>query len=399
MPVRRPPTAHENGRSTLMTASASLIHRVGPRETRRLPAHAAVTPFFDVDLSDVSARLAAFREHLPDVRVHYAMKANPEDQVIATLAGAGCGFEAASIYEIEMLARHGVDLSSVIFGTAVKPAAHIAASHALGIRVFAADSSDELIKIAAVAPGAVVYIRTAVDDRNAAFAFSEKFGAPVTSVLELLEYARALRLDAAGLSFHVGSQASRPDAWATAIRDVAPIYRRLAEGPHRLRSLNIGGGFPCHYRGATVPSLDHIGASIVDARAALPAGVSIIAEPGRYLVGSAAQLTTTVIGRSERGRTPWLFLDAGCYNGLFEAMAYQGRTQYPVECGGPSDSPLARFSLAGPTGDSADVIARDIELPASTGPGDRIIFRNVGAYTMSVSVPFNGFPRPEIRYR
>lgn len=364
------------------------------------PDHTITTPCFLVDLGDVRARLAAFEEHLPGVGVHYAMKANPEPEIVGVLARSRAGFEAASIYEIDQLAGRGVDPATVVFGSAVKSVDHIAAAHACGVRTFAADSAAELTKIAAGAPGGSVYIRVAVDDRGSAFEFREKFAAQGSDAADLVRFARARGLDPAGLSFHVGSQAARPDVWADAIRSLAPIYHQLAGDGAGLRSLNIGGGFPCQYRGASAPSLDQIGTAIVDARRHLPDGVGLVAEPGRYLVASAAQLVTTVIGRAERGATSWLFLNAGCNNGLFEAVAYQGRTPYPIMRVDPPASPArCRFSLAGPTGDSADVIARDIDLPADTGLGDRIAFRNAGAYTMSASAPSRGPQRPRVHYR
>ena len=111
-------------------------------------------------------RLAALREHLPGVRIHYAMNGNSEPDLVRALADAAIGFDAASIFDIEQLAGHGVDLGDVIFAAAVKPVDDIAAAYEYGVRAFVAGSLAEVTKIATVAPGSAVYVRVADDDRR-----------------------------------------------------------------------------------------------------------------------------------------------------------------------------------------------------------------------------------------
>jgi diaminopimelate decarboxylase len=84
------------------------------------------------------------------------------------------------------------------------------------------------------------------------------------------------------------------------------------------------------------------------------------------------------------------------YNGLFEVMAYQGSTAYPVHLRRASQESGKQFSVAGPTGDGPDVTARDVILPADVRPGDQLIFENVGAYSCSVTTSFNGFTKPPL---
>ena len=86
------------------------------------------------------------------------------------------------------------------------------------------------------------------------------------------------------------------------------------------------------------------------------------------------------------------------YNALYEALLHQGRTAYPVSAPGfQSGEPAQSFTLAGPTGDGLDIIARDVALPASLGVGDQLIFANVGAYTLPFAGSCNGFPPPPVR--
>jgi ornithine decarboxylase len=356
------------------------------------------TPFYVLNRAQLVTNLETFRQALPELNIYYAMKANPEPAVLTTFASQDIGFEAASVYEVQLLQMVGVAPDQVIFGTAIKPAAGVKEVNEWGVDRFTADSTGELEKIASAAPGARIYIRVQVDDSGSVFPLGEKFGAQPEEVEVRAMEARRLGLDLFGLSFHVGSQATRVHAWAEALHRLAPLVQRLRAAGCGLSVINIGGGFPCQYATVgRVASIADVAGAIRSAVAGIPYDIRLMAEPGRFLVASAASLVVSVIARTNRAGRDWLFMDAGCYNGLFEAMSYQGSTRYPVVA--PSSRPCDRlgcFNLAGPTGDVADVIARGVALPANLGEGDRLIFTHVGAYTMSMCVPFNGFPKPEL---
>lgn len=354
------------------------------------------TPYFTISQAVIQDNVRSLRSALPEVSLFYAVKANPEPFVLETLVALDVSFEVASIYEIELLLGIGVDPTRLAYGTAVKPSEHVAVASSSGVSLMSADSVSEIDKIARAAPGSALFIRIRVDDSRSAFAFGEKFGAEPSEAYSLVTYARERGLVCRGLSFHVGSQSVRRSAWSAAIELMRPTYEKLAADDEALPTLNIGGGFPCQYDGEEVPRIDEIGSEISRALASMPP-VQLVAEPGRFIVASSATLTASVIGVSERRDSRWAFLDAGCYNGLFEAMAYQGRTAYRVTTVEPrSFEHTALFNLAGPTGDSADVIDRGVRLPADLAAGDQLVFSNVGAYTMSLAVPFNGFPRPGV---
>ena len=115
------------------------------------------------------------------------------------------------------------------------------------------------------------------------------------------------------------------------------------------------------------------------------------------MVANAATLITSVIARIDRRGRSWLFLDAGVYNGLFETMAYQGSTRYQVTpTSGQIGTETRLFSLAGPTGDSPDVIAHEVTLPSMIGVGDRLVLHDVGAYSIVCTNRFNGFPHTNV---
>ena len=118
-----------------------------------------------VDQDEVRMRLAVLTQHLPGVRIHYAMNGYAAPDLVSVLADAAIGFEAASIRDIEQLAGQGVDLGDVTLAAASKPVDDVAAAYEYGVRAFVVGSFDEITKIATAAPGSVVYL--AVKDGRA----------------------------------------------------------------------------------------------------------------------------------------------------------------------------------------------------------------------------------------
>lgn len=358
------------------------------------------TPFFLFSKQKIVDNFKKFKKLFPGSSVHYAMKANSEPEVLQTLFEAGASFEVASTYELDMLKKIKVPPKKIIYGTSVKPATHIRKFYKFGVDRFAFDSFPEIKKIASVAPHSRVYVRTIANDAGSVFKFSEKFGTDTASIIPLLSKAKELGLHPYGISFHVGSQASDPMAWANVIVSLRSIIQDLKQMGIILDVLNLGGGYPCKYASSElVPSLEEIVANTLKEYRKFPYKMKLILEPGRGMIADTAVLVASVIARIERRGSTWLFLDAGVYNGLFETMSYQGSTRYPVtSMRGVGDAGESLFELAGPTGDSPDVITRESLLPQDIEVGDKLIFHHVGAYSVGMTTPFNGFPKPDVYF-
>ena len=371
-----------------------------PFSSEIIAQHEKETPFFLFSRDEIKNKYTEFQKHFPGADIHFAMKANSEPEALQTLADAGCGFEVASVHELELLKAIDVAPEKIIYGTSVKPISHIREFVNYGVTRFSFDSAPELEKIAAAAPGASVYVRMSANDTGSVFKFSEKFGTDHSNVVPLLQKAVALGLNAYGISFNVGSQASNPHAWAEAIESLAEPLKELSKSGITLETINIGGGYPCAYDSTTqMLTLEEIAGHTYEAYKKLPYQPKLILEPGRAIIADAAVLVAEVIGRIERRENTWLFLDAGVYNGLFETMAYQGSTRYRVQCMRNSfNSGEMLFALAGPTGDTPDVITREALLPSDIGVGDRLIFYSTGAYSTVQTCTFNGFPKPAIYF-
>lgn len=358
------------------------------------------TPYVVFSKKALKNRYKEFKTCFPDSSVYYAMKADAEKGVLEVLKESGSGFEAASVHELRILKELDVPADRILYGTSVKPASHIKEFHEYGVNRFAFDSVSELEKIASIAPKARVYVRVSVNDTGSIYRFSEKFGTVHENIVPLLVRARELGLQHYGISFHVGSQAANKDAWAHAITGLIPVLKHLDELGLRIDMLNIGGGYPCLYASSEQHiTLQEIAESVHGALKKLPYQPHLVLEPGRAMVAEAAILVTGVIARVERIEHTWLFLDAGVYNGLFESLAYQGSIRYRISSLRlPSDTGEAVFALAGPTGDSWDVVSREAHLPSDIGPGDKLVFHSVGAYNLVMVGRFNGFPKPEVHF-
>jgi ornithine decarboxylase len=120
----------------------------------------------------------------------------------------------------------------------------------------------------------------------------------------------------------------------------------------------------------------------------------LILEPGRGLVGESGRLVASVVGKAKRNGQEWLYLDAGVFNGLMET--FEG---FPpvirLLAADADDRAMTNYTLAGPSCDSCDVVARDMELP-EIHIGDRLMFLDTGAYTNEYAVAFNGLPIPSV---
>jgi ornithine decarboxylase len=352
-------------------------------------------PCLVVDLDVVRDNYQAFAKALPDTRVFYAVKANPAPELLAALAELGSCFDTASVAEIDMVLKAGATPDRISFGNTIKKERDIAAAFARGVRLYAVDCRAEVEKVARVAPGSRVFCRFLFDCVGAEWPLSRKFGCDSEMAIDVLEHAHRLDLEAYGVSFHVGSQQNRTQAWDEALRSAAAIFRACSERGINLSMVNLGGGFPTRYL-KEVPSVKAYGRSIFRALRKhfgnrIP---DTIIEPGRGMVGNAGIIEAEVVlvsRKSGNDNVRWVYLDIGKFGGLAETMDESIR--YPVRT--PRDGgPVGPCVLAGPTCDSADVMYEKTPyaLPVSLEIGDKVLIEGTGAYTATYSsVAFNGF--------
>ena len=359
-------------------------------------------PVLVVDLDVVRENYAKFARALPDTRVFYAVKANPEPKLLALLAQLGSCFDTASVAEIRMALAAGATADRISFGNTIKKERDIARALELGVRLFAVDCEVEVEKIARAkaetgAEDVQVFCRILCDGAGAEWPLSRKFGCEPEMAVDVLEHAHRVGLEAYGVSFHVGSQQGNTEAWDGALASSSWIFRTLAERGIQLKMVNLGGGFPTKYL-KDIPAVEAYGNAIFRALSKhfgnrLP---ETIIEPGRGMVGNAGVIESEVVLVSQKSKSEdevrWVYLDIGKFGGLAETMdesiRYDIRTRHDEDRRVPC-------VLAGPTCDSADVMYEKTPylLPFSLEIGDLVHIEGTGAYTSTYSaVAFNGLP-------
>src|SRR4030081_1686851 len=185
-------------------------------------------PCLVVDLDVIRDNYRTFAHALPDSRVFYAVKANPAPELLTLLVSLGSCFDTASVAEIEIVLAAGATADRISFGNTIKKERDIARAYELGVRLFAVDCKAEVDKIVRVAPAARVFCRILFSCAGAEWPLSRKFGCDPEMAIDVLEHAHRHGLEAYGVSFHVGSQQRRTQAWDEALKWAATVFRACA---------------------------------------------------------------------------------------------------------------------------------------------------------------------------
>jgi ornithine decarboxylase len=353
------------------------------------------TPCLVMDIDRVENNYSTIQGAFPGASIYYAVKANPALDILSRLSSAGSCFDAASLEEVEMCLRVGANPGRISYGNTVKKERAIKAAFDHGVRMFAFDSEEELLKISRAAPGSKVYCRILVGNDGAEWPLSKKFGCDVEMGKRLMFLAATLGLDPFGLSFHVGSQQTDISAYRRAIRVVAPIFSELKEAGIVLRMLNIGGGYPVRYR-CDVPAISEIAAVVESSLSEsfqdrVP---ELVLEPGRFIVADAGVVASEVILVSRKSigdDVRWVYLDIGRFGGLAETEGEAIKYDFSTPRDGAHCGPVI---IAGPTCDSTDTMYEKTSylFPDDLAPGDIVNIFPAGAYVSTyASQGFNGF--------
>ena len=345
------------------------------------------TPLLVVSTDEVEKNYTFLQKHLPNVKLYYAVKANPEPNIVRTLARLGACFDVASDGEMAYLQDMGIDGERMIYANPIKTMRGLAMARKTKIRTMTFDNISEIDKMASVMKGAQVLLRVRVDNPRALVDLNKKFGAHPSDAMALLQKAREAGLDAAGLCFHVGSQSLDAAAYLEAIRICRALWDEAAADGFDMRVLDIGGGMPIPALNMEIDTegmLREITSALTEA---FP-DTEIWAEPGRFLCGTTVNLITSVIGMQQRGGNQWYFLDDGIY-GTFSAVLFD-HWDFELDAGRGGEMIPATF--AGPSCDSLDIMFRD-KMTVPLTMGDVLLTPVCGAYTSASATVFNGFDK------
>ena len=346
-------------------------------------------PYLLIDKEVVRGKVSTIGRNIRNSKVFYAVKANPDMEVLRFLNSLGVGFEIASEGELQILATLGVGPERIITSNPVKTLKFLEKAVPYGISYFSYDSIAEVEKLLRYAPGCNVYVRLSVPNEGSEWPLSKKFGVELDEAVELLLFARKKGLNPVGVTFHVGSQCNNVYNWNTAIEKAKDLWEVSEQSGIKLSMLNIGGGYPIHYT-KNVVDVETIEKKIDRAIGSkFSEDIEIFIEPGRSVVGDAGVFVSTVIGKAKRGDENWLYIDVGVFNGLMESI---GGIKYVYIVGSRNEP--EKWTIAGPSCDSFDVIDREVILPEPE-VGNRILILSSGAYTISYASEFNGFSIPK----
>jgi diaminopimelate decarboxylase len=340
-------------------------------------------------------------------RVLYAVKANSNLAVLATLARHGAGFDVVSGGELLRVLRAGGDPAATVFASVGKTPDELALAVGHGVTVHV-ESADELAALQAVAAGlgrpARFAIRVNPDvevDTHASIQTGHdeaKFGVPVAVAHELLATAATGGLPGlhpVGVHVHVGSQLPDPDGMAAGARVGLEVLEAGRAAGLALDWLDVGGGLPVDYAGGSSPGPEPFAAALGPVVAGK--GVRLGIEPGRALVARAGALVARVLYRKHRRAGRMLVVDTGMHHLLRPALYQAVHRVLPVvaapggrlaerEAVGPTE-------IVGPICESTDVLAAGADLP-DLAPGELVAIMDAGAYGMTMASNYNSQPRP-----
>jgi len=351
------------------------------------------TPFILIDTERIKENISIIGKNIHNSKVFYALKANPDVAIAGLVNEQGIGFEIASEGELRILSSLDIGPSRIISSNPVKSVKFLEMAADFGVKYFAFDSIDEVEKIAKYAPGSYVYVRLSVPNEGSEWPLSKKFGVEIDDAVGLLSHAKHKGLTPVGVTFHVGSQCKNPYNWNIAIDKAKILWDRAERKGIKLTLLNIGGGYPINYRKIEI-NIEEIERNInklISEKFSEKLEVHI--EPGRAVVGDAGVLVSSVIGKAKRYDEDWLYIDVGVFNGLMESLGGI-RYTYIIENYKQHDGDKKRWTIAGPSCDSFDVIDRNVSLP-EPDVGCLILILSSGAYTASYASEFNGFSIPK----
>jgi len=368
-------------------------------------------------------RLDAALAPLGDRMICYAMKANSNLSVLNLLAKEGSGFDIVSGGELFRVLKAGGRADRCTFAGVGKTAGDIDFALRQGIYSFNVESEEELERINEVAGKAglvapiAVRVNPDVDAPTHKYISTgkskNKFGIGLDRAAAVYERAASLpHIRIRGLQTHIGSQILKAPPFAEAVRKLTPLVLEL-KAKHGLEFFSVGGGVGIVYRGALASgdaawwkgggeeSLELDGerlapeayaAEVIEPLKAL--GLRILFEPGRFIVGNAGVLLTSVLYRKSTPTKNFVIVDAGM-NDLIRPALYEGHHEIePLRQ--PKDTTLEKVDVVGPVCESGDFFAQDRKIPV-LAPGDRVALMSSGAYGFVMASTYNARPLlPEV---
>lgn len=333
-------------------------------------------------------------------RVHYSVKANSNLALLRLLRDEGAGVDIVSGGELYRAHEAGFAARDVVFSGVGKSARELHDALAAGVLFVNVESEGELLLLDAVARergvAAPVALRVnpevAVDSPHEFIRTGErghKFGIPFDEVPAAAELARALpNVRLVGLDMHIGSQLATFAPYGAALLRVLGLLARLrADGADTLEYLDVGGGLAVTYSDEMPADVERYARGVIDATRGL--GLTLVLEPGRFLVAEAGLLLARVLYRKRSGGKEYIITDAGM-NDLVRPSHYAA--YHAITAVAPRGGRVTA-DVVGPVCESGDFLALD-RATDDVRPGDLVAVHTAGAYGFVMASNYNSRPRP-----
>ncbi|WP_306119571.1 MULTISPECIES: diaminopimelate decarboxylase [unclassified Roseitalea] len=354
-------------------------------------AEAVGTPFYCYATATLTRHYTVFAKAFADIDalVCYAMKANSNQAVLATLAGLGAGADVVSEGELRRALAAGIAPDRIMFSGVGKTAAEMDFALATGIHCFNVESEPELelLSARAVATGRTapvsMRINPDVDAKTHAKITTgrkgDKFGISWDRARDAYRRAAELPgLAVCGIDMHIGSQITALQPFDDAFALVSELVGQLRADGHTIAHVDLGGGLGIPYRRDNdPPPLPDDYAETVK-KHIRPLGVRAIFEPGRMIAGNAGILVTSVVYLKRLEDKAYLIVDAGM-NDLIRPTLYDAWHDIVPVVEPARDAPRIRADIVGPVCETGDYLGHD-RMIAETAPGDLFAVLTAGAY-------------------
>jgi diaminopimelate decarboxylase len=362
-------------------------------------ADAAGTPVYVYSSATLERHYAVFKQAFAprEVLIAFAVKANANIAVLATLAKQGAGADTVSQGEIERALKAGVPPERIIFSGVGKTESELAYAIKTGVHQINVESIAELEALSRLAaeldakPAIAIRVNPDIGagghEKISTGKSDAKFGVSIDQAMQY--YARAHtdpHLDAKGLAVHIGSQ----------IKDLAPLeaaFRTLRSTAEKLRGaglhierLDLGGGLGVPYFHEPDPPSPAAYAAMVS-RVFDGIDIALAFEPGRMIAANAGVLLSRVIRIQERPGRPILVLDAGM-NDLIRPAIYDAYHEIKPLKEPAHGAPLQNYDVVGPICETGDTFTRNRPLPLLAA-GDLVAFLTAGAYGATMASTYN----------
>jgi len=369
-------------------------------------AAAVGTPVYVYSTATMCRHVAALKaalEPLPDPLIAYAVKANPNRAVIATLAKAGLGADVVSGGEYRRARAAGVPGGKIVFAGVGKTEDEMRLALEGGLYQFNLESLDEAEMLSAVASAigltAPVGFRVNPDvtagghAKITTGAAENKFGIAIGEALDAYACIAALpSLAVQGVAVHIGSQLTSLDPLERAFARIGELIAELRGAGHDISVADLGGGLGVPYDPGLPPPPSPAEYGAMVKRIAGGWNVRLVFEPGRLIVANAGVLLSRVIRVKPGATHPFVIVDAAM-NDLMRPALYDA--WHRIEAVRPSGRQRTA-NVVGPVCETGDTFATARQMD-EVAAGDLIVFRTAGAYAAAMASTYNSRPlTPEV---